>query len=47
MSDRPVEGDHPDYEPHHGNGKPEQKTQKKGKDDPTSAPESGDKPDSH
>ncbi|MBD8161807.1 hypothetical protein [Erwinia persicina] len=46
MSDRPVEGDHPDYVPHPGDGKPEHPPQKKSKDDPASAPESGDKPDS-
>gem|GEM_PF-757898 len=45
MTDRPVHGDHPDYSPIPGsvkNDKTEQpgKTQK---DDPGSAPESGDK----
>lgn len=40
MSDRPVNGDHPDYNPSPDN--PE-KDGRKPKDDPGSAPESGDK----
>ena len=40
MTDRPVNGDHPDYNPSPEN--PE-KDGKKPKDDPGSAPESGDK----
>ncbi|EQA1581784.1 hypothetical protein V5K30_RS13515 [Enterobacter hormaechei] len=40
MTDRPVHGDHPDYNPSPNN--PE-KDGRKPKDDPGSAPESGDK----
>lgn len=40
MTDRPVHGDHPDYNPSPDN--PE-KDGRKPKDDPGSAPESGDK----
>lgn len=44
MTERPVEGDRPDYEPHPGDGKPVEKYPERQKDDPHSAPESGDKP---
>lgn len=40
MTDRPVNGDHPDYNPSPDNP---DKDGKKPKDDPGSAPESGDK----
>lgn len=44
MTVRPTEGDRPDYQPHPGDGKPTDKPREKEKDDPHSAPESGDKP---
>ncbi|WP_269446432.1 hypothetical protein [Erwinia billingiae] len=43
MTERPIEGDHPDYEPKPGSTKPDQKENDAAKDDPHSAPESGDK----
>ena len=41
MSERPVEGDHPDYDPKPVSPNPDEKGE--GKDDPHKAPESGDK----
>ncbi|WP_187371635.1 hypothetical protein [Phytobacter massiliensis] len=45
MTDRPVEGDHPDFSPIPGYGENDQqdRTDKTQKDDPGVAPESGDK----